>query len=337
MTPYISFVVGARNDDYGGNFLHRMQVFVNVLLSLWDKYSLDAELIIVEWNPPEDKPRLRDVLVWPERLKSGTVRIIEVPNEIHKRLPNSDRMPMFEYLAKNVGIRRARGEYVLATNPDIIFGEQLMGYVATRGLSSGCFYRVDRYDVAREVPLDLPVERQIQFCVKHAFRVHKMRGSVPTSRLARLRLFFSRHLPRLSPDRFVHGLVRRWRMFIDYSCQSARDGRTDLPLMHTNAAGDFLLIAKQQWRTLRGFPELTTHSHTDSYMVLIATLANIKQVVLPYRIYHQEHDRSEQTQRPLTNLAEMPVVRMMLETRELRVQNDKNWGLGHLRLTTVDV
>ena len=53
--PYISFVIAARNDDYGVNFLHRMQVFINVLLELVEKYSLDAELIVVEWNPPADK------------------------------------------------------------------------------------------------------------------------------------------------------------------------------------------------------------------------------------------------------------------------------------------
>ena len=37
--PYISFVVVARNDNYSGNFLDRMQVFVNVLLTLCGKHA----------------------------------------------------------------------------------------------------------------------------------------------------------------------------------------------------------------------------------------------------------------------------------------------------------
>jgi hypothetical protein len=59
MKPYLSFVIAARNDDYGGNFLHRMQVFVNVLFWLWERHNLDAELVVVEWNPPKDRPRLK--------------------------------------------------------------------------------------------------------------------------------------------------------------------------------------------------------------------------------------------------------------------------------------
>ena len=50
----ISFVVAARNDDYGGNFLHRMQVFVDNVMTLSSQEDLSAELMIVEWNPPAD-------------------------------------------------------------------------------------------------------------------------------------------------------------------------------------------------------------------------------------------------------------------------------------------
>jgi hypothetical protein len=178
MNPYLTFAVAARNDNYGGNFLHRMQVFVNVLLTLWEKYNLNAELIIVEWNPPDDSPRLKDALTWPQCIKPGTIRFIEVPNEIHHRLPNSDRMPMFEYIAKNVGIRRAKGEYVLATNPDLIYSEALVRFLSSEVLSIDCFYRIDRYDVAELGPLDLSVEEQLKFCAKHTFRVATINGTV---------------------------------------------------------------------------------------------------------------------------------------------------------------
>src|SRR5262245_12082686 len=99
MSPFFTFVVAARNDNYGGDFLHRIQVFLNALLAMWHKHSLDAELVIVEWNPPEDRPRLRDALRWPEHLAPERVRILEVPREIHQRIPNAERMPMFEFMA----------------------------------------------------------------------------------------------------------------------------------------------------------------------------------------------------------------------------------------------
>ena len=129
--PYISIIVAARNDDYGFGFLHRLQVFLDTLLTLCENHNLDTELIIVEWNPPPETPRLTEVLVWPKNLKLQEVRIIEVPGAIHNKLPYSGKMSMFEYIAKNVGIRRTRGEYILATNPDILFSDELMCFLAS--------------------------------------------------------------------------------------------------------------------------------------------------------------------------------------------------------------
>ncbi|MDB5305838.1 MAG: hypothetical protein JWO38_40, partial [Gemmataceae bacterium] len=63
--PYLSVVAAARNDDHGGNLLGRMQLFVNGLLEQCRRHRLPAELVLVEWNPPPDRPRLADALRWP--------------------------------------------------------------------------------------------------------------------------------------------------------------------------------------------------------------------------------------------------------------------------------
>ena len=60
--------MGARNDNHGGRFLHRIQVCVNALFTLSRKYELDVELIIVEWNPPLNRPSLAQALS-----KGGTI------------------------------------------------------------------------------------------------------------------------------------------------------------------------------------------------------------------------------------------------------------------------
>ncbi len=49
--PYLSVVATARNDNHGGNMLRRMQIFVNGFLEQCRRHQLDAELILVEWNP----------------------------------------------------------------------------------------------------------------------------------------------------------------------------------------------------------------------------------------------------------------------------------------------
>ena len=132
----MSVVATARNDDHGGNPLYRMQLFVNGLIAQCDRHRLPAELVLVEWNPPADRPRLAEVLEWPESEGWCDVRIVEVPHELHMRLEHADRLPLFQMIGKNVGIRRARGRFVLATNIDILFSDDLVAVSRAAGARS---------------------------------------------------------------------------------------------------------------------------------------------------------------------------------------------------------
>jgi hypothetical protein len=349
---YLSFVVSARNDNYGGNFLGRMQTFLNAWAYLCRKHRVDAELVIVEWNPPAERLRLVEALRWPKDMAPERMRIIEVPREIHERTPNAHRMPIFEYMGKNVGIRRARGKFILATNPDILFSQGLMKYFAARQLEENAYYRVDRHDVAEEVPPGWSVERQLRFCAHAAFRAHRMEGSVALrdwretlnvsikdvmGQAARRRYL-------LSPRWLAGETLKRIRAIKNSTADETpkrmpaiKNPRPKPLCVHTNACGDFLLMEAKAWKSLRGFPELTTHSHIDSYMVYQAAISGLRQVVLRQPIYHQEHDRSEQAARPLTVLDEIPGLRRMQESRQLEIANSPEWGLGSTRLASVPV
>ena len=61
-TPYLSIVIASRNDEHGGNALPRMQVALNGLLDQLERYRIESELILVDWNPPTDKPWLKDII-----------------------------------------------------------------------------------------------------------------------------------------------------------------------------------------------------------------------------------------------------------------------------------
>ena len=45
-------------------------------------------------------------------------------------LKASERLPLFQMIGKNVGIRRSRAPFVLATNVDIIFSDALFSFLA---------------------------------------------------------------------------------------------------------------------------------------------------------------------------------------------------------------
>jgi len=145
--PYISVVVVARNDDHGGNMLGRMQAFLNAWIGQAKEYGLPSEIIIVEWNAPPGRPRLMEALEWPDDAAPCDVRFVSVSPEIHNQFPNAAAIPLHQMIAKNAGIRRARGEFVLATNIDIIMSPELMRFFAGRNLEKGKIYRINRTDV----------------------------------------------------------------------------------------------------------------------------------------------------------------------------------------------
>ena len=167
--PYLSVVATARNDDHGGNLLGRMQIFIDSMVKQVERYRLPVELILVEWNPPAERPRLTEALRWPQS-EWCKVRVIEVPREVHARYKHARALPLYQMIAKNVGIKRARGEFVLATNIDIVFSPELMEYLAGRPLVKGRMYRIDRHDVMSDVPQDGTLDEQIAYCRTHIIR-----------------------------------------------------------------------------------------------------------------------------------------------------------------------
>jgi hypothetical protein len=177
----VSFVVTSRNDDHGGRMLSRFGVFADGLIEQANRHGLSGELIIVEWNPPPG-PRLHDVLTLRQKSDFFAVRFIEVPAAAHEALRNSDTMSLFQMIAKNVGIRRARGQFVVATNPDVLFSDALISFLAVGDLRAGTMYRLDRHDIEANVPEDAGIEEQLAWCARHVLRIHGRKGTaVPRS------------------------------------------------------------------------------------------------------------------------------------------------------------
>ena len=176
--PYISVVVAARNDNHGGNMLGRMQAFLDAWMVQSERLGLPSEIVVVEWNPPASSPRLIDALRLPARPGPCRVRFVEVAPEMHAALPNSAAIPLHQMIAKNAGIRRARGEFVLATNLDIVFSPELMQFLAQRGLERGVLYRMDRYDVADAIPDSAAgVDALLEHCRGSMLRVFAAEGN----------------------------------------------------------------------------------------------------------------------------------------------------------------
>lgn len=301
----VSFVVTARNDNHGGNLLRRMQIFVTGLLDQARRFGLESELILVEWNPPADRPRLADALTWPETDGPCRVRIVEVPESLHRRFLYADRLPLFQMIAKNAGIRRARGEFVLATNIDLLFNDDLVRFLASGELERDCMYRIDRHDVPADVPVGVTVEAQLEYCRRNVIRVNARddtfeRVGKPLSpaeeRLLPVRVSL-RRLRRLRdslPSRVWPRVGLRLALLYRYQLFREVLGRKSpgVPALHVNACGDFTLLHRDWWSRLHGYPEWRVFSmHLDSMLCFAAHYAGAREVVLgsPCRLYHIEH------------------------------------------------
>lgn len=175
----LSIVVCSRNDDHGGNMVERANMFLAGLARHAQRHKFPIELILVEWNPPADRPSLLNTLEWPKSLHYFQSKTITVPATVHEIIQHSDIIPLFQYLAKNVGIRRAKGDFILSTNPDVLFDEELFCALAT--VKSGRTYRAIRHDMAIELlPRGMQLgeallyckERVIRRCEGKAWRLH---------------------------------------------------------------------------------------------------------------------------------------------------------------------
>jgi len=177
----LSIVVTTRNDDHGGNLVHRTSLFVHTLVEQARRYNLDGELIFVEWNPPQGKPPLAESLAWPSDFGPLDIRVITVPEEEHRKLANSDVLPIFQMIAKNAGIRRARGDWVLATNPDIFFDNRLIEFLAWGRLEEDCYYRATRFDLSQGVFPMMAIDRLLPMCRAKVCTEHHTKGPIHTN------------------------------------------------------------------------------------------------------------------------------------------------------------
>lgn len=263
--PYVSVVIVGRNDGYGDDFVGRINTFVRSLDHQVSAYKGVFELVVVEWNPAGDHAPLSDVIDDTQHLP---VRVITVSNDLHNGIGSS--YPVLEFHGKNAGIRRARGEFVLVTNPDIIFTQELIDEIAKKRLRLDTVYRTDRYDFNTKGIKDIASANLIDFAVANTFVVHAMADNISVSET-------------------VHENERTLDLL-------PRSGVSP-GVWHTNGCGDFMLAAKEVFFTVRGMYETIEHRwHVDSISLMRFETAQIKQQVFvsPLCIFHQHHDRRPQ-------------------------------------------
>lgn len=144
----LSVVITARHDNYGGDFRERIAAPLRFNYERLSERGVPYELVLVEWDPIPERPLLSEMLV--RELPDITERVLRpivVAPEYQSAMTQNPRVPYLEYVAKNVGIRRARAPFILVTNADILLGRGPVEALAGTQLQSGVVYRAPRIDL----------------------------------------------------------------------------------------------------------------------------------------------------------------------------------------------
>jgi len=168
----LSIIVAGRNDGYGDTgltpynsyavdtYCFRMKTTILHNIRLLKQRKVDVQYVIVDWSPIDGKtldqdPYIKELI---EIFGSSIKHVVVHPDSVSERGWNSGNF--YEYYAKNIGIRNADGDYVIITNPDNLFSEELCDSIAftMRGEAKNEYYRpYSRKDVRRDLDNNIEI------------------------------------------------------------------------------------------------------------------------------------------------------------------------------------
>jgi hypothetical protein len=205
----ITAVIISRNDNYGGHLNERATYAINSAINTYD------EVIYVDWNSPTHS-LLYDIQ---DNLQlKGNLKHFVIPPYAASQLTGFDPQAQLccEVLARNIGIRRAEGDYIVSTNIDIIHPK-----------------RKDIEDIIESNGDDIMItlsRREVTWDIIKEFHG----GELKYNEWDKLR----EHIYINSEKRVVK---EKTNELDDYSI--------------INCCGDFQIASKQIWNEIRGFEE----------------------------------------------------------------------------------
>lgn len=249
----LTAVVVSRNDNYGGMLKERATYCLNSMINEFD------EVIYVDWNSPTNS-LLNDIKSNLE-LKGNLKHIVIAP-EIASILTNNDpeAQKCCETLGRNIGIRRATGDYIVSTNIDIIAPHR---HVLEKLMAEGKIDDKTFYTISRR-PLDWETIDKFIKDNKYedlGFKVW------PYLRDFLILSTTERH--------YVESVVKG----DDYSI--------------INCCGDFQIAHKNVWNTIRGFEEdliYTLYSDTNVQKKAVMHGFGLKALYNP-ALFHINHGK----------------------------------------------
>jgi hypothetical protein len=154
--PFVSIIFPGTNDS--PQFLLRVCLMLSTLTQFIAARNISAEIIVVDWASNAASPSF-GALIAQQCLLFWPVRVVVVPPQLMEelRLSYYERYPsvhddiaqlhVLSELAKNVGARRAHGDFLVFINGDTIIHPALLWRLRPNTLRKGYVYRAARWEL----------------------------------------------------------------------------------------------------------------------------------------------------------------------------------------------
>lgn len=123
----LSIILGGRDDNYGKNFIERLNMALTYNLSFLSKSDLAFEIIVVDFNPINKKYLYQNSILKETLSNTKILNLIIDPSVSDAE--GLYKETYYEYFAKNAGARVSNGKFLFLTNSDIIITELLISEI----------------------------------------------------------------------------------------------------------------------------------------------------------------------------------------------------------------
>jgi hypothetical protein len=278
----ISAIIISRNDNYGGNLLERATYCINSAIDTYD------EVFYIDWNSPTHSLLydIKDNLNF-----KGNLKHIVISPEIASLLTNNDPHAQVccETLARNLGLRRAEGDWIISTNIDVIQPRRDHLEKLINSVDPNTFYTISRR----------PVE------LEDIKKFHSGECKYEDWKLLR------EYLIENSEERHYEEKVNDGD---DYSI--------------INCCGDFQLANRHVWNEIRGFEEdliYVLYSDTNVQKKAVMHGFGLKALYNP-ALFHINHGRGGGGFLDGINKVTNDHYRAIISQQ--KTQNSNSWGFG---------
>jgi hypothetical protein len=297
--PKLSVVLFSKNDDYIPDKIDRVSICFTYLLESFD------EIIYVDWGSEECSllhiPEINKIVKNSKKVK----HIIVKPSEISQMLPNN--VPKIcHVLARNIGLRRASGDYILSTNIDIIVPSKKNILNLLQYDNKDTMYVVSRKDIDSEFTkaiFNKSSNYLFDILDDYCKRINRKVDKDPIN-------VFTKYAKSQ-----VEGILLE----------------SHLKYSKISNCGDFQFASKEVWNKIKGFEEGMINSAwgTDSSIQAKVINNNFKLKILTTpNVYHISHDSRSHGNTPVTN-------DMYKYFTNIKYSfNNKDWGFKNYQFNT---